>query len=127
MSDSVRWLVNVPDSFKADSVRWNRGNRPEFGFNLSSDIQACREAGGTIIFVTDWDSDAGFNRASPCDQLTDSYDAQRKFNRSNPFCEPERRWWKLPARVDLAEFAILEMFVPGLFLLIAVMAIIGCF
>jgi hypothetical protein len=42
-------------------------------------------------------------------------------------CEPERRFWKLAARTASPKFAIIEGLVLGLFLVLALVAIVACF
>jgi nicotinamidase-related amidase len=76
MSYSVLLVIDVQDSFKADSIRWSRRNNPKFESNVSSLISAYREAGEPIIFVMHQDSDGGFNPASPYYRLMDFVDAR---------------------------------------------------
>jgi len=50
MSHSVLLVIDVQDTFKADSTRWSRRNNPKFESNVSALISAYREAGEPIIF-----------------------------------------------------------------------------
>jgi len=42
-------------------------------------------------------------------------------------CEPEQRFWKLSARAASSRFAIIEVFILVLFLLLALVGIVSCF
>ena len=47
--------------------------------------------------------------------------------RLSPICEPEQRLWKLSARAGSPKFAMIELFVLMLCLVVALVGIISCF
>jgi hypothetical protein len=51
MADSVRLVIHVPNSFKADSVRWSRRKNAKCDSKLSSHIWASCEAVTPIIEI----------------------------------------------------------------------------
>jgi hypothetical protein len=51
MADSVRLVIHVPRSLKADSVRWNRRRIAELEFKLASRIWASWKAAAPIIEI----------------------------------------------------------------------------
>ena len=44
----------------------------------------------------------------------------------NSICEPEQRLWKLSARASSPRFAIIEVLILALFLVLAIVAIVSC-
>ncbi len=56
-----------------------------------------------------------------------SANREARLSRPSSICEPERRFWKLAARTAYPKFAIIEGFVLGLFLVLALVAIVACF
>ena len=55
--------------------------------------------------------------------------ANRKIEFCEPIsiCEPGRRFWKLSARAASPRFAIIEVFILVLFLLLALVGVVSCF
>jgi hypothetical protein len=49
MADSVRLVIHVPNSFKADSVRWSRRKNTKLESKLSSHVSASCQAVAPII------------------------------------------------------------------------------
>lgn len=47
--------------------------------------------------------------------------------RLSPICEPEQRLWKLSSQTVSPKFAMIELFVLMLFLVVTVVGIISCF
>ena len=45
----------------------------------------------------------------------------------SPICGPEQRFWNLSARVASRKFAIIEVFIFVLFLVLALVGIVSCF
>jgi hypothetical protein len=52
---------------------------------------------------------------------------ERKFCEPSAICEPERRFWKLSARAAWPKFAISEVFILVLFLVLALVGLVSCF
>jgi hypothetical protein len=47
--------------------------------------------------------------------------------RLSPICEPEQQLWKLSAQAGSPKFAMIELFVFMLCLVVALVGIVGCF
>ena len=141
MSHSILLVIDVPDSFEAYSARWSRCNNSEFESDLSSLISTYREAGAPIIFAEQTDysrrkaMSGTIKLAAPAALLFQPADEKKKFSgnrnahfsRPSPICESELQWWKPPVRFATPMFAMIEMFVLVLFLVLTVIATMSCF
>ena len=58
-------VIDIQDSFKADSVRWERRSNPRFQENVTRLITKARAAGHPVIFVLHTDRDRGFRATDP--------------------------------------------------------------
>jgi len=52
---------------------------------------------------------------------------EEKFCEPNSICGPEQRFWKLSARAASPRFAIIEVLILVLFLVLALVGIVSCF
>lgn len=76
MNRTALLVIDVQDSFKANSERWSQRSNLEFETHTNALIKSFREAGQPVIFVLHSDKDDAFQTSSEHYKLMDFLDRQ---------------------------------------------------